>query len=319
MSERGAGGSQMLHTQATRANEMIADGQATGSADEIAQASARLELAAEAVARSARFDSPAYAAARARRAAARGRSRVALSVIVPLHDGAPCAREHIERLAEEARVLVASYEILVIADARSRPDAAALADGLATSDAPSVASPSARESVAIYALSHESGESAALRSAFRLARGSYVITMPSAPVVAPGSLARILSRLRAGDALVLGTRSSDASSRALPTQPLAQRILAPANGLPLPDPRCGLRGMTRVVAKELADGGDLARFLPFLAHRNGHAITEVVVEPAAATQNGRHRGSHLHGLHDLFAVVFLLRFARAPLRLLARL
>jgi hypothetical protein len=270
---------------------------------------------AEVVSRSVGVNSPAHAAARARRAANRGRARVTLSVIVPLHDGARCASEHIEHLAEEARTLVASCEILVIADARSRAEAAAIAGKFASTQARPEAPRRASDSVAIYALTHESGESAALRSAFRLARGSYVVTMPAAPIVAPGSLDRILSRLRAGEALVLGRRSPGADASTLPTPPIAQRLLARASGLPLSDLGCGVRGMTRVVAKELADGGDLARFLPFLAHRNGHAVTEVVVEPAAATNGARHRGSHLHGLHDLFAVVFLLRFARAPLRL----
>ena len=348
MSERSAGGSQALHAHepispAVDAHEPIAPvvdahepiapvvrpqepispavdaHDATESEFVVNAIGATVARSGPAAPRSSRFDSPAHDAARARRSAARaGRARVALSVIVPLYDGAPCASEQIERIAAEARALVASCEILVVADARSRETAAALAVRLASSsDAPgaSGAAQRTRESIAIYALSHETGESAALRTAFRLARGSYVVTMPAASIVAPGSLDRILGRLRAGAALVLGKRSPDVSARALPAPSFTERLLARVSGLPLSDLGCGVRGMARVVAKELADGGDLARFLPFLAHRNGHAITEVAVEPAAATQNGRHRGSHLHGLHDLFAVVFLLRFARAPLRL----
>ncbi len=259
------------------------------------------------------------AAARAHASDAAAITRVALSIIIPLHgdaaaraDLAPLVRE----LAEQAAALVASYEVLVVADAANRDAAAALtarvtdaareADsrGDATNDAASAAS---TNSIAIYALRDGDGESAALRAAFRLVRGAYIVTMPPLPLVAGDSLARVLARLRAGEPVVLAHRAGANAA------PLLHRFLARATGLPLSDLGCGVRGLARVVAKELADAGDLARFLPFLAHRNGHAVSEVAVD--ASPDGRRWRGASVRSLYDALAVLFLLRFARAPLRL----
>lgn len=240
-------------------------------------------------------------------------ARVALSIVVPLFgdaaaraDAAPLVRA----LAEQAAALVASYEVIVVADAANRDAAAALTASVASGahDASGAAHGArAASPIAIYALRDGAGESAALRAGLRLARGAYIVTMPPLPLVAGDSLARVLARLRAGEPVVLARRTGANAA------PLLHRFLARATGLPLSDLGCGVRGLARVVAKELADAGDLARFLPFLAHRNGHAVSEVAVD--AAPEGRRWRGASVRSLYDALAVLFLLRFARAPLRL----
>ncbi|MFN0151722.1 MAG: hypothetical protein ACKVU1_13560 [bacterium] len=256
-------------------------------------------------------------------------TRVALSIVVPLYgDAASRANigQLVRELADQAAALVASYEVLVVADAANRDAAAALttkpgalhsaAEGEAEDEAEGDAGASAAtrssgsgtaRAIAIYALRDGAGESAALRAAFRLARGAYIVTMPPLPLVAGDSLARVLARLRAGESVVLAHRAGANAA------PLLHRFLARATGLPLSDLGCGVRGLARVVAKELADAGDLARFLPFLAHRNGHAVSEVAVD--ASPEARRWRGASVRSLYDGLAVLFLLRFARAPLRL----
>jgi hypothetical protein len=237
--------------------------------------------------------------------AGRGTDRppVTLSLVVPLFgpSGGGALASRIDALARAAERLVGSYESIVIADAARRDEASRLARALEATF-PGAARTSGP---AVFALDRDEGESAVLRAALRLARGAYVVVVPAEACHAPGiadALAAIVERLRAGDGLVLGRRERARGGR------LAVALLRRASGLAVSDPGCGVRGLRRAVAKELADAENLALFLPYLVHRNGHRVSEVPVDESVG-------GAAPARLHDALAVLFLMRFARAPLRM----
>lgn len=222
--------------------------------------------------------------------------RVGLTIVLPVAGPHGDLLERVRDLAREAASLRRTYEILVVADAPRRAAAAALARALPRGDA-----------IEVLALRAESGESAALRAAFRVARGALVVTAPVRDLAGPGSLARVVERLDAGGGLVLARRARVSAS------PLVHWLLRRLTNLPVSDLGFGLRGMSRRVAKELADHEQIHRFLPFLAHRHGHAVQEVEVEPGRVRSAGT--ASPIRGALDLLAILFLLHFARAPLRM----
>jgi hypothetical protein len=79
---------------------------------------------------------------------------------------------------------------------------------------------------------------------------------------------------------------------------------------------CGARAMKRRVLEEIVLYGDQHRLLPALAERQGFRTVEVQVRQSALDQNekGYSAKEYLHRLLDIFAVFFLVRFTKKPLR-----
>jgi len=79
---------------------------------------------------------------------------------------------------------------------------------------------------------------------------------------------------------------------------------------------CGLRGMKKLVTRELQLYGDLHRFLPLLAYQRGFRIQEVDVPQHQANQSARlyKPGVYLRRLLDILTIVFLFKFTKKPLR-----
>jgi hypothetical protein len=79
---------------------------------------------------------------------------------------------------------------------------------------------------------------------------------------------------------------------------------------------CGVRAFTRNVADELHIYGDQYRFFPILAARRGFKVTEVKVRETDRTQVFTRHGprAYLARALDIFALIFLARFTKKPLR-----
>src|SRR6185295_10877908 len=87
-------------------------------------------------------------------------------------------------------------------------------------------------------------------------------------------------------------------------------------GVPLHDLNCGLVGMRRPVIDEVLVEGNVSRFLPILAHRQGFRVGEVRVRHLR--ERGRQGffgiGVYVRRLLDVVALLFITRFTRKPLR-----
>jgi hypothetical protein len=82
------------------------------------------------------------------------------------------------------------------------------------------------------------------------------------------------------------------------------------------DIACGVRVMRRSVAETLPLYGDLHRFIPALALREGHRVEEVPVpqHPNDAAMRVYGPGVYLRRLLDVAAFFFLAKFTEKPLR-----
>jgi hypothetical protein len=93
-------------------------------------------------------------------------------------------------------------------------------------------------------------------------------------------------------------------------------LTARLTGAVFHDLTCGLRGMTREVAESLTLYGDLHRFIPVLAKRQGFRIAEVAVgqHPLDHGMRLRAPGVYLRRMLDILIVLFLAKFTKKPLR-----
>src|SRR4030067_2715627 len=79
---------------------------------------------------------------------------------------------------------------------------------------------------------------------------------------------------------------------------------------------CGVRLFRREILEEINLYGDLHRFLPILAHRQGFKVREVDISQSPKEKRLRtySMGIYLRRLIDLLTVFFLIKFTKKTLR-----
>lgn len=231
----------------------------------------------------------------------------ALTVVLPVYDEAASLPELHAALAAVLAQLAGDAEIIYVDDGSSDGSFAVIA-GLAERD-PRVRS---------VQLRRHYGKSAALAVGFERARGDVVVMLDADLQDDPAEIPRLLERLDAGYDLVCGWRRARADSWAKRAASwLFNRATALLTGLPLHDFNSGLKAFRREVVEEVALYGELHRFLPVLAARQGFRVGEVAVVHHAR-RYGRSKyglGRILAGAFDLLTITFLSRYTARPLHL----
>lgn len=161
------------------------------------------------------------------------------------------------------------------------------------------------------------GKSAALAMGFEAATGSFVVTMDADLQDDPAEIPAMLDKLRAGADLVSGwkERRQDPLSKTIPSR-FFNAITRWLSGIKLHDFNCGLKAYRSEVVKEVRLHGELHRYIPLLAKREGFSrIEEQVVKHHprlyGKTKFGLER--YLRGFLDLLSVLFLTRFSERPM------
>jgi glycosyltransferase involved in cell wall biosynthesis len=182
---------------------------------------------------------------------------------------------------------------------------------------------------ALVALSHEDpsvrlfmfarvfGETAALRLGIERSRGAVIVTLPAYFQVKAEGMGPLLDALTAGADVVVASRSPRVDSWLNRLQSRAfHRMLGSVTERRFHDIACGVRVMRRSVAETLPLYGDLHRFIPALALREGHRVEEVPVpqHPNDAAMRVYGPGVYLRRLLDVAAFFFLAKFTEKPLR-----
>jgi len=161
------------------------------------------------------------------------------------------------------------------------------------------------------------GASACLSEGFETSRGRVVVTSPQYLQVEPAEIEALLAAIEGGADLVAPWRHPR-------VDPLLNRVQSSMFNLVMRrilgstfhDLNCYFRAMRREVLEEMAVYGDMYRFLPAIAQRQGFQVEEVKV---------RHRqewggagffglGVYIRRLIDIIGVVFLTHFTLKPLR-----
>lgn len=230
-----------------------------------------------------------------------------VTVIVPVVTADAPAREVVVALLAELARLGRTAEAILVFDGVRGP---AYAQALEL----------ARErpgEVRILPFGQPFGESVCLGKGFELARGRVIVTAPQYVQIDPYDVGRLLQAIDAGADLVspwrkpqIGPPLNRLQSAAF--NALMRRILR----APFHDLNCHFRALRREVLEELTVYGDMYRFLPAIAHRQGYRCAEV---PVRHLQEWG--GAHLFGVGvyvrrflDVLGVVFLTHFTLKPLR-----
>jgi glycosyltransferase involved in cell wall biosynthesis len=161
------------------------------------------------------------------------------------------------------------------------------------------------------------GETAALRLGIQRSRGDVILTLPAYFQVTPEGVATLLASLNEETDLVVANRWPRIDGWLNRVQSVAfNRMIAGVTDRPFHDIACGVRAMRRTVAEGLPLYGDLHRFIPALALREGYRVAEVAVpqHPGNARTRLYRPGVYARRLLDIAAFFFLAKFTEKPLR-----
>jgi FemAB-related protein (PEP-CTERM system-associated) len=161
------------------------------------------------------------------------------------------------------------------------------------------------------------GESIAITAGVEKASGEFIITAPQYLQIEPREVEKLIAELEAGHDLVTPWRKPRVDPWFNQLQStLFNWVLRLLCRMKFHDMNCNFRGMRRHVLEEITIYGDLYRFLPIMAHRQGFRVKEVQV--AHREEVGKRGffgvGVYLRRLLDILAVTFLTRFTQKPLR-----
>jgi glycosyltransferase involved in cell wall biosynthesis len=163
----------------------------------------------------------------------------------------------------------------------------------------------------------EFGETAALRLGIERSRGDLILTLPAYFQVQPQGVALLLEALEGGADMAVANRSPRLDSWLNRAQSrVFHSIVGGVSEQRFHDMACGVRAMTRSVAETLPLYGDLHRFIPALALREGFRVQEVSVpqHPNDARMRVYRPGVYFRRLLDIAAFFFLAKFTEKPLR-----
>jgi glycosyltransferase involved in cell wall biosynthesis len=164
------------------------------------------------------------------------------------------------------------------------------------------------------------GKSAALHVGFDAADGEVVITMDADLQDSPDEIPDLVKMIhQEGYDLVSGWKKKryDPLSKTIPTK-LYNWATRRMSGIYLHDFNCGLKAYKKEVVKSLEIFGEMHRYIPVMAHREGFKkIGEKVVEHRARkyghTKFGLER--FINGPLDLLTIMFISRFGKRPMHI----
>jgi glycosyltransferase involved in cell wall biosynthesis len=173
--------------------------------------------------------------------------------------------------------------------------------------------------VRLIALARNYGQTAALAAGFDAARGDVIVAMDGDLQHAPEEIPKLLAKLNEGYDIVSGWREQRVDglwTRRLPSR-IANWLMAKLSGVPLHDFGTTFKAYRAPVIKRIRLYGDLHRFIPALASRDGARIAEVPIANIPRPQNHSHYGLSRtwRVAADLITVRFLLRYVTRPLHL----
>jgi glycosyltransferase involved in cell wall biosynthesis len=234
-------------------------------------------------------------------------TRPDVSIIVPVLNGGAHLREVVEALGGELDRLNKRWECIVVFDG---------VRGDAWSDATRLAAARPHQ-VCPIAFQQAFGESVCLSAGFEKARGPIVVTSPQYVQIDPHELGAMLKAIEEGADFVTPWRHPR-------VDPLLNRLQSAAFNwvmrriikMKFHDLNCYFRALRREVLEELVLYGDMYRFLPVIAFRQGFRVVEVQVRHLTEWGDTGFFGVgvYVRRFLDILGMVFLAKFTLKPLR-----
>lgn len=166
------------------------------------------------------------------------------------------------------------------------------------------------------------GKSAALQAGFEKAKGEFVVTMDADLQDDPNEVPEMIAKLKEGNDLVSGWKKKryDPISKTIPSK-FFNYVTQVASGIKLHDFNCGLKAYKNEVVKSIYLYGELHRYVPVLAKREGYdKIAEQVVKhhprKYGITKFGLSR--FINGFLDLVTILLCSAISKNPCTFLAQ-
>jgi glycosyltransferase involved in cell wall biosynthesis len=235
---------------------------------------------------------------------AQGSRRIAISVVIPVHDEQdnvePLYRSLVQALDELGR----SYETIVVDDGSEDQTYPRLLR-LAAAD----------PNLKLVQLRRNFGQTAAMAAGFDHAVGEVIVPMDGDLQNDPADIARLLAKLDEGYDVVSGWRRDrkDGFVRRLPSR-IANWLIGRVTGVRLHDYGCTLKAYRADIVHDTNLYGEMHRFLPALAYQAGARIAEVPVahHPRVSGRSKYGLGRTMKVLLDLVTVKFLSVWSTKP-------
>lgn len=161
------------------------------------------------------------------------------------------------------------------------------------------------------------GKSTALQAGFDEAEGKYVATLDADLQDDPNEIPPMIDMLKDGYDLVSGWKKErhDPISKTIPSR-FFNRVTAGLTRIKLNDFNCGLKVYKREVTEHIQLYGELHRYIPLLAKRQGYdKIGEKVVNHHPRKHGDTKFGisRFMHGFLDLITLIFVNRYQQSPM------
>lgn len=233
-----------------------------------------------------------------------------LSIVVPVKNEQDNVLPLLAEIHAALDVEGRDFEVLYVDDGSSDATPARLAEAMA-------------KYPRLRVLTHRTscGQSAALATGVRAARGAWVATLDGDGQNDPADIPKLLAVQARSDGsqrlqLVAGYRRKRQDSRVKRVSSrIANGVRARLLGDATPDTGCGLKLIERAAFLELPFFDHFHRFLPALIQRNGGRTVSVEVNHRPRTRGASNYGTLDRlwvGIVDLFGVMWLQRRARRP-------
>ncbi|MDB4308235.1 glycosyltransferase [Gammaproteobacteria bacterium] len=232
------------------------------------------------------------------------KTNINLSVIIPFTERYDPVKELFQEYKQGLDTTGLSYEIIYVLDGE-QPKAMEELNALRNT-----------ERFTIITLAKRFGESTALNAGFSECSGELILTLPAFQQVDSEAIPALVSAIKDND-MVMARRWPRKDSFFNRVQlKTFNFLLRSFTDLKIHDAGCSARIFKRSVLEEVHLYGDLYRFLPIMAHRQGFRIAEIDT-PQSQRDTFRRiysPGLYLRRLLDIFTIFFLVKFTKKPLR-----
>jgi glycosyltransferase involved in cell wall biosynthesis len=233
-----------------------------------------------------------------------GARKIELSVIIPVTERYDPVQELFYKYKQGIEEAGMKHEIIYVLDGRY-PEVLESLTSLQKS-----------EQITVITLAKLYGEATALTAAFSKSSGDIIMTLPAYQQVEAGEIPALIRAIDDSD-MVMARRwpRKDSFINRLQSR-VFNFLLRSFTDLKIHDAGCGVRVFRRQVMEEVHIYGDLHRFLPITAHRQGFRVKEVDVVQSQGDVFRRiyAPGIYVRRLLDLLTVFFLVKFTKKPLR-----
>ncbi len=235
-----------------------------------------------------------------------GPARAQLSLVIPIYNEEANLLPLCEEVTDVLLGLQQTFEIIFVDDG-SRDRSWPLLVELASKET----------CIRAIRLRRNFGQTAAMMAGIDAAEGSIIIPMDGDRQNDPADIPRLLDKLAEGYDLVSGwrrDRKDKRFSRVFVSQ-VANRIISLTSGVALRDYGCSLKAYRADVLERVRLYGEMHRFIPIYAARQGARVAEIPVGHRPRTEGNSNYGLErvVKVMLDLLVVLFLGRYETKPI------